>query len=363
VGANPTIESVEASAYRIPTDAPEADGTLRWDSTTLVLAEVTAGGKRGIGYSYTHAAASGIIGTTLAKAIKGLDAFAIPMAHQAMLREIRNFGRAGIVATAISAVDAALWDLKGKLLDRPVVTLLGAMRDAVPVYGSGGFTSYSLGRLREQLGGWAAQGMRWVKMKVGSDPAADPERTAAARDAIGDTVLFVDGNGAYGLKQALAMAERFAELGVAYFEEPVSSDDLEGLRQMRNHAPASMRIAAGEYGYDPFYFRRMLEAEAVDVLQADATRCLGITGFLAADALCDTRNLPLSAHCAPSLHRHAALAATRLWNIEWFHDHVRIEHMLFDGAPTPQKGEIRADLTRPGLGLEFKRQDAERFRV
>lgn len=363
MGANPTIESVEASAYRIPTDAPEADGTLRWDSTTLVLAEVTAGGKRGIGYSYTHAAAAGIIGTTLAKAIKGLDAFAIPMAHQAMLREIRNFGRAGIAATAISAVDAALWDLKGKLLDRPVVTLLGAMRDAVPVYGSGGFTSYSLGRLREQLGGWAAQGMRWVKMKVGSDPAADPERAAAARDAIGDTVLFVDGNGAYGLKQALAMAERFAELGVAYFEEPVSSDDLEGLRQMRNHAPASMRIAAGEYGYDPFYFRRMLEAEAVDVLQADATRCLGITGFLEADALCDARNLPLSAHCAPSLHLHAALAATRLWNIEWFHDHVRIEHMLFDGAPTPQKGDIRADLTRPGLGLEFKRQDAERFRV
>ena len=363
MGAHSTIESVEAIAYKIPTDAPEADGTLRWDSTTLVLAEVSAGGKHGIGYSYTHAAAAGIIATTLAKAIKGLDAFGIPTARQAMLREIRNFGRAGIVATAISAVDAALWDLKGKLLDRPVVTLLGAVRDAVPIYGSGGFTSYSLGRLRDQLGGWAAVGMRWVKMKVGSDPAGDPERVAAARAAIGDTVLFVDGNGANGLKQALAMAERFAELGVAYFEEPVSSDDLEGLRHMRERAPRAMRIAAGEYGYDPFYFRRMVEAEAVDVLQADATRCLGITGFLEADALCDARNLPLSAHCAPSLHLHAALAATRLWNIEWFHDHVRIEHMLFDGAATPQKGELRADLTRPGLGLEFKRQDAERFRI
>jgi L-alanine-DL-glutamate epimerase-like enolase superfamily enzyme len=363
VGAHPTIQSVEASAYKIPTDAPEADGTLGWDSTTLVLAEVIAGGKRGIGYSYTHAAAAGIVVTTLANAIKGLDAFAIPTARQAMLREIRNFGRAGVAATAISAVDAALWDLKGKLLDQPVATLLGAVRDAVPVYGSGGFTTYSLGRLREQLGGWAAQGMRWVKMKVGSDPAADPARAATARDAIGDAVLFVDANGAYGLKQALAMAERFATLGIAYFEEPVSSDDLEGLHLMRERAPAAMRIAAGEYGYDPFYFRRMLEAEAVDVLQADATRCLGITGFLEADALCDARGLPLSAHCAPSLHLHPALAATRLWNIEWFHDHVRIEHMLFDGAAMPNKGEIRADLARPGLGLEFKRQDAERFRI
>src|SRR5581483_3886374 len=127
-----------------------------------------------------------------------------------------------------------------------------------------------------------------VKMKIGRDPANDPRRVAEAREAIGpDTQLFVDANGAYSRKEALALAHLFArDAGVTWFEEPVSSDDLEGLHLMREHAPAGMEIAAGEYGYDLWYFRRMLEAEAVDVLQADATRCAGITGFLRVGALC-----------------------------------------------------------------------------
>ncbi len=357
------IKSVSASAFTIPTDAPEADGTFAWNSTTLVLAEVKAGGKTGIGYSYTDAAAAAVINSVLAEAVADLDAFSIPLAHEVMLRRIRNIGRAGLAATAVAAVDSALWDLKGKLLDLPVVSLLGAAREAVPIYGSGGFTTYSIGRLEEQLGGWASQGMRWVKMKVGTDPSLDLDRVKAARSAIGGAELFVDANGAYSRKEALSFAEDFASLGVVYFEEPVSSDDLEGLRLIRDKAPDGMKIAAGEYGYDHFYFRRMLEAGATDVQQADATRCLGLTGFLQADVLCSAFSRPLSAHCAPALHLHAALAARSLWNQEWFHDHVRIEHMLFDGAPLPRDGVIRADLSRPGLGLEFRRQDARQFEV
>lgn len=357
------ITSVKASSYVIPTDAPEADGTFAWNSTTMVLVEATAGGKTGIGYSYTDAAAAHLVNGALAEVVIGLNALAIPLAHEAMLRRIRNIGRAGLAATPISAVDAALWDLKGKLLNAPVSTLLGAARDAVPIYGSGGFTSYPIRRLEEQLGGWAAEGMRWVKMKVGTHPAADLERVAAAWGAIGGAELFVDANGAYSRKQALSFTDSYAGLGVTYFEEPVSSDDLEGLRLIRDRAPAGMRIAAGEYGYDHFYFRRMLEAGATDVQQADATRCLGLTGFLQADALCQAFSRPLSAHCAPALHLHAAVAARSLWNQEWFHDHVRIERMVFDGAPTPKDGAIRPDLSRPGLGLEFKHQDAQTFAV
>lgn len=363
MGSHPAITDIKASAFEIPTDAPEADGTLSWNKTTLVVAEVTAADQRGIGYTYSDAPAARVITGKLAAILRGRDALAIPAAHQAMLGAIRNLGRPGLAANAIAAVDAALWDLKGRLLGAPVAALLGAARDAVPVYGSGGFTSYSQDRLQEQLGDWAASGMRWVKMKVGSDPEADPARVEAARAAVGGTELLVDANGAYDRKQALAMAARFAALGVTYFEEPVSSDDLAGLHLLRDRAPAGMRIAAGEYGYDSFYFRRMLEAEAVDVLQADATRCLGITGFMKADALCDAHALPLSAHCAPALHRHPALAATRLWNIEWFHDHVRIEQMLFDGAPRAENGAITVDWSRPGLGLELKRADAARFEV
>jgi L-alanine-DL-glutamate epimerase-like enolase superfamily enzyme len=258
-------------------------------------------------------------------------------------------------------VDIALWDAKARLLNLPLVSLLGAARRAVPLYGSGGFTSYSVDRLQEQLAGWAAQGFSAVKMKIGRDPARDVDRVRAARAAIGGAELYVDANGAYRVKQALAFAEAFADLGVTWFEEPVSSDDLAGLRLMRERAPAGMAIAAGEYGYEPFYFRRMLEAGAVDVLQADATRCGGYTGFLRAAALAGACAVPLSAHTAPAVHLPVCCAAPRLFNLQWFHDHVRIEHMLFEGAPVPGNGAVRPDLSRPGNGLAFKHRDAERF--
>lgn len=358
------IERVEVAAYRVPTDAPESDGTIAWDSTTLVLVEATGGGETGLGYSYADKATAELIRESLADVVQGRDAMAVPGAWSAMVEAIRNLGRPGIASMAVSAVDAALWDLKARLLGLPLVTLLGAVRDAAPVYGSGGFTSYSIERLKDQLGGWVAAGIPRVKMKTGRDPAADLGRVRAAREAIGtDAELFVDANGAYARKQALAQANRFAELGVSWFEEPVSSDDLEGLRLLRDRAPARMEIAAGEYGYDLPYFRRMLEAGAVDVLQADATRCGGITGFLRVGALCEARSLPLSAHCGPSIHAHPACSLPSFRHLEFFHDHDRIEHMLFDGALTPEGGALRPDLSRPGLGLEFKRRDAARFAV
>ena len=237
-------------------------------------------------------------------------------------------------------------------------------RDEVPIYGSGGFTSYPVERLQAQLGGWARQGIPRVKLKIGTHPEQDVARVRAAREAVGpQTELYVDANGAYTRTQALAQAARFADLGVVWFEEPVSSDDLDGLRFIRDRAPTGMAIAAGEYGYDLWYFRRMLEAGAVDVQQADGSRCGGITGFLRAGTLVEARSLSLSAHCAPSLHLHACCAVPNLWPIEYFHDHVRIERMLFDGAVSPVDGLLHPDLTRPGIGLDFKRKDAEQFAV
>lgn len=362
-GAVP-VERVEVSAFTIPTDFPESDGTFAWDSTTLVIAEASAGGERGLGYTYAATAAARLIHDVLAGVVRGRDALAISGAWAAMAQAVRNVGFPGIASAAIAAVDVALWDLKARLLGVPLLRLLGPVRESVPVYGSGGFTSYSLDQLREQLGGWVAEGISRVKMKVGRDPGADLERARAARDAIGpDAELFVDANGACTRKQALAFAEAFGGLGVTWFEEPVFSDDLEGLRLLRDRAPAGMAIAAGEYGYDLFYFRRMLQAGAVDVLQADATRCAGITGFLRVGALCEAEPVPLSAHTAPSLHAHPCCALTPAVHVEHFHDHARIERMLFDGALHPVRGELRPDLSRPGLGLDFKRADAERFAV
>jgi L-alanine-DL-glutamate epimerase-like enolase superfamily enzyme len=264
---------------------------------------------------------------------------------------------------AIAAVDVALWDLKARLLDISLAALLGAAHDAVPVYGSGGFTTYSLEQLRAQLRGWVEQGIPRVKMKIGTHPGDDLCRVRAAREAIGpEAELYVDANGAYSRKQALAQAEAFREYGVVWFEEPVSSDDLEGLHLIRDRAPSGMNIAAGEYGYDLWYFRRMLEAEAVDVLQADASRC-GITGFLRVGPLTESRSMNLSAHCAPSLHVAACCATQNLHPMEYFFDHARIEHMLFDGTLTPVDGKLVPDRSRPGIGLELKRADAERYAV
>jgi L-alanine-DL-glutamate epimerase-like enolase superfamily enzyme len=358
----PVITRVRATAFRFPTDAPEADGTIAWDATTMVLVDVEAAGQRGIGYSYAAAGAVEVIDDILAKAVIGKDCFAIPLLWTAMVGAVRNIGWRGIAASAISAVDVALWDLKARILDVPLATLFGIARGRVPIYGSGGFTSYSGDRLREQLSAWVERdGCRFVKMKVGTHPDHDIQRVAAAREAIGDAALFVDANGAYSRKQALFFAQRFDELDVSWFEEPVSSDDLDGLRFMRDHAPASMEIAAGEYGYEPFYFRGMLEAGAVDVLQADATRCGGYTGFLRAAALADAFEIPLSAHTAPALHLPVCCAAPRLRHIEWFHDHARIERSVFDGAPVPKDGMIAPALDRPGHGLVFKQRDAERL--
>jgi L-alanine-DL-glutamate epimerase-like enolase superfamily enzyme len=245
-----------------------------------------------------------------------------------------------------------------------VATLLGCSRDTVPIYGSGGFTTYSDEELRAQLAGWVKDdGCRWVKIKIGSDPGRDPQRVAAARGAIGNAGLFVDANGAFSAKRALQLAERIAEYSVTWFEEPVSSDNTDGLALMRARGPAGMDIAAGEYGYNIDDFGRLLARPSVDVLQADATRCGGISGFLQVAALCEARHVDLSAHCAPALHLQVGSAVPRLRHLEWFHDHVRIEHLLFEGAPTPRKGKVAPDLSRPGLGLAFKERDAEPFRI
>jgi L-alanine-DL-glutamate epimerase-like enolase superfamily enzyme len=360
----PPIDQIKASAFKIPTDTPESDGTLAWESTTLVLVEVRAAGTTGIGFSYANTATAVLIRDTLSAVIVGRNAMAVPGQWVAMVRAIRNLGRPGVASMAIAAVDTALWDLKARLLEIPLIGLLGAHRDGVPVYGSGGFTSYSIGKLQQQLGGWAEQGIRRVKMKVGRHPDQDLERVRKAREAIGpDTQLFVDANGAYSRKQALAMMDGFSEVGVRWFEEPVSSDDLEGLRLLRDRAPSGMDIAAGEYGYDLRYFRRMLQGGAVDVLQADATRCAGFTEFLKVDALCEAHCMALSSHCAPILHLHPCCAAVRLRHMEYFYDHVRIAHLLFDGVPLPIDGVLHPDLSRPGLGLEFKHADAQRYAV
>lgn len=356
------IEGLSVASYSVPTDSPESDGTISWDHTTIVIVTATAAGEHGLGYTYADKATASLIQEVLVRVVMGMDALSPTAAYMAMWRRIRNLGRPGICSMGISAVDCALWDLKARLLGLPLVSLLGQVRTGAALYGSGGFTSYSDRQLADQLGGWAREGLPAVKMKIGREPERDPERVRVARQAIGpDVRLYVDANGAYTARQALEHTDMLAHHNVRWFEEPVSSDNLEGLRFVRERAPARMEIAAGEYGYKIFDFQNLLAANSVDVLQADMTRCGGITGFMQVAALCQAHNVPLSSHCAPALHAHAACAAIPFTEMEYFHDHVRIEGMFFDGLPQLVRGELVPDLSRPGNGLELRRSVAEKY--
>ncbi len=359
----PPVRDARIGVFDIPTRSPESDGTLDWRKTTLVVIELTAGDVIGFGYTYANAATARVVQDHLLDVVRGRSCGDIEARWREMFHRLRNVGTHGISAMAISAVDAALWDLKAKHYGVSLLDLLGAVRDELPVYGSGGFCSYTEPQLRQEFGGWQRRGIRRFKMKVGRDPANDPARVALARSVIGPAAeLFVDANSAYSRKQAADWAERYAnEFGAVWFEQPLDPTDLAGLRELRQRAPARLEITDGEYGYDLAYFRRLIEAQAVDVVMADATRCGGITGFLKVATLCEAATLPLSSHCAPTLHHQVGCAVAPMRHAEYFADHERIERELFEGVVEVVDGALRPDRSRPGLGVDFKWSDAERY--
>jgi L-alanine-DL-glutamate epimerase-like enolase superfamily enzyme len=367
VGAVP-VESVAVHAFEFPTDGPEGreqDGTLTWSSTTMIIVVARAAGHTGIGYTYGDLAVAALIESKLAHVAIGMDALAPPAAWRQMEVQLRNAGQPGIGAMAVSAIDIALWDLKARLLEQPICKVVPSFRTQVPIYGSGGFTNYSLSRLAEQVGQWAAQGIPRMKIKTSRDPQSDPGRLTAVRKEAGNTVnLFTDANGALTRKTALYWADRFAaEWGVCWLEEPVSSRDTDGLRLLRDRGPAGLDIAAGEYGFVLADFAALLNAGAVDCLQADVTRCGGVTGLLQVGGLAEAHQVDLSGHCAPAVTAHALCGVPHVRHLEYFHTHVRIEELAFDGTLSPYGGVLRPDLSRAGLGLDVKWADLERYRV
>jgi L-alanine-DL-glutamate epimerase-like enolase superfamily enzyme len=321
----------------------------------------------GLGWSYATPACATLIEDVLRDVVVGTSALDVPSTWSAMVRACRNLGRPGLVSMAIAAVDIALWDLKAKLLGLPLCRLLGQASPEVPVYGSGGFTSYDSAQLTTQLSGWVHDlGIPRVKIKIGeswgTNVDRDLERVRLARHVIGeDAELYVDANGGYTRGQAVRVAEAIERENVTWFEEPVSSDDLEALADIRSRVRPD--VAAGEYGYDLVYFQRMCAAGAVDCLQADVTRCAGVTEWLRVAALAAAHGLQVSGHCAPNLHAHPAASVPNLRHLEYFHDHVRIEKALFDGALDPTGGSLRPGTDRLGHGLTLLTSHAASYRV
>jgi L-alanine-DL-glutamate epimerase-like enolase superfamily enzyme len=362
------IGSVEAEVYKVPTDLPEADGTLAWSFTNLVVVKIGCGSKSGLGWTYGSPAAKVVVDEVLSRILHGRDPMSVPGANEAMVRACRNLGRPGVAASAISAVDIALWDLKARMLGISLSDLFGRAAAQAPVYGSGGFTTYEDSVTREQIRRFVHEwGIPRVKIKIGeswgSEISRDLHRVELARETAGEEAeLYVDANGAYQRKQAIRIGRAMSEdFGVVWFEEPVSSDDLVGLREVRDQCLAD--VAAGEYGYTPDYFARMVSADSVDCLQADVTRCGGFTAWLAVAHLAGAHQLQISGHCAPNLHAHVSVAVPNLRHLEYFHDHHLIETRYFEGALSPKGGSLRPDTDSPGHGMSFRSSDAAELRV
>ncbi|MDA2803808.1 enolase C-terminal domain-like protein [Nocardiopsis suaedae] len=361
------VRSTDAAAYRVPLPERESDATLTWGATTMVVVRVDIGEAQGLGYTYADATCADYARRVLGAAVHGGDGLDVPAAWDAMRRAVRNDGRPGLVSCAMSAVETALWDAAARAHGIALCRMFGRVRRAVPVYASGGFTGPEPLRAAERAGWWAQElGAHAVKIKIGGTPETgpedpDPARIERAREAAGGAQVYADANGAYGAKRALRAGAVLDALGVAWFEEPVSSDDLDGLRRVRDGVRAD--VTAGEYGYHLPYLARMAGAGAVDCLQADVTRCGGFGTWFRAAAAAAGNGLAVSAHCAPALAVHAAVATHNVRHIEWFADHERVESALLDGAPRPVEGDLAPDPSAPGHGMRLKAADAERYRV
>ena len=357
------IDGIDVAVYRFPAVGPEADGTLSWNSTTVVTATVHAGWWRGLGWTYSTAAAGRVITEHLAPAITGRNVFDVLGAWSVMHRACRNLGTRGLVMQAVSAVDIALWDLKARVLDISLAALFGRATDTVPIYGSGGFTTLTDTQLADQVHQWKAAGCQAMKIKIGQSWGTDIDRDIARvnefRELAGPGVeLMVDANGGYTVGQARRVGASLDRLGVVWFEEPVSSDDLAGLAQVRGAVHCD--VAAGEYAADLYDSAQL--CPVLDCLQLDVTRCGGYTGWLRGAVLAQAHNLQISAHCAPSLHAHVAAAAPNLRHVEWFIDHARLEPLLVDGVPIAAKGQLQPDDATPGHGMTIGAPAAE-YRV
>ena len=331
-----------------------------------MLVEAHAGDRVGLGYTYGDAAAGALVRDTLAEVVEGRDALAVTASWQALGRACRNLGRPGLASMAIAAVDTALWDLKARLLELPLATLLDAAHEAVPIYGSGGFTSYSDERLAEQLGGWAEQGIPRVKMKVGREPERDLHRVEVAREAIGEeTELYVDANGALSRKEALAVRRRVrgalrralvrgaGQLGrpgrPAPAPRPGAGGDGDRRRRVRLHAALLRADARGGC--------RRLPAGGRHSLRGDhrlPARRRSLSGALApalgALRAFDPRpsRAARSCRCATSNTSTTTRGSSRSSST---------------ASSSPVGGELRPDLSRPGNGLELKRADAATYAI
>ena len=345
----PEVTALDTAVYTIPTDAPEADGTLAWDKTTMVLVTARAGGEQGLGWSYTSRAAAAVVGELLAGTVTGRDAFDVAGAAEAMARQVRNVGRPGIAAMAISAVDIALWDLKARRAKLPLWRLLGGFDPRVPCYAGGIDLDLSVEALLRQTDDNLSRGFRAIKMKVGRpDLAADVARVKAMRAHLGEGFpLMADANMKWTVEEAIRAARALQPYDLTWLEEPIIPDDVAG--HARILAAGGVPIAAGENLRSLWEFKNYIVAGAVSYPEPDATNCGGVTSFMKIARLAEAFNLPVTSHGAHDITVHLLAACPNRSYLEahGFGLDRYIEHpLVLEGGMAPAP-------VLPGHGVSF----------
>ena len=316
----------------------------------------TDAGFEGLGVAAGIRANRAVIHDTLEPVILGRDPFATEQLWNEMYWRVRGFGRKGVAFQAISAVDIALWDLKAKAFGVPLYRLLGTAHDAVPVYGSGGWTNYSTEELVAEQQGYVNNGHKRVKMKVGKDfgrsEREDIERVAAVRKALGDDIdIYIDANNGYYAKQAIRLSRVFEEYDIGWFEEPVLADDIEGLAAVSN--ATNIPVATGEHEYTKHGIADLIMRKGADIVQPDIGRVGGVTEWMKAAVLADGFNLPVAPHAYALFHLHCAMATPNLKVVEMLGAEENSNKHWFKEVPEQVNGMLKPFSDRPGFGLEL----------
>lgn len=356
---NHRIKNVKASLLASPVQTGFQDATRKVETVGMCVVQVTTEqGLTGIGVTYHEVGGEAIkelIEKYFAPKLIDRDPFQTEAIWEELFHYARGVGRKGLSFCALSAVDIALWDLKGKILDLPLYCLLGGNEKQVPIYASGGWTSHDDDALVEEALMMVRRGYRMIKLKVGVEGGKNIQRDIArcrkVREAIGPDIGFmVDANNAFHAAEAVRLANSIREYDIMLFEEPVFADDIPGLKRFKQGT--DIPLGTGEHEYTRYGARDLIMGEAVDYLQMDATRCGGITEMNKVTALSQAWNLAFAPHAMEHIHMHLVSAAPNGVFLERLFLFEDITAMVYQDAPVPEKGILTIP-DKPGLGLEL----------
>ena len=359
------ITGAVTRVLRTPADNPLVVGLpAPADTREFVTIELqTDAGLVGIGLTFF----GGALTPALKSAVEALAALLVgddPTQVEAIAAKLRraagSSGPGGIFTLALSAIDIACWDLRGKAAGQSVCALLGGLRSRVPTYASGALMRvHPVDYLAKAGPRLVDMGFRQMKMQCGSEPtaAASVERVRVLREAIGpDVDLMCDINQLWSVHHAIDVARRVEPYHLYWLEDPVAHDDYAGLARVAE--ALTTPIAAGEYHYGIAPFRHLLEARSIDIVMIDVLRVGGITQWLKVAGMAEAFNLPVVSHLVPEIHVHLIAAIPNGLTVEYMPWSLR----LFEETPTLARGELTVP-SRPGLGLAFDRRAIERYQV